>query len=51
MPLNQSDPSLPTTAVARRPTLEDRLLKFIEGHNPHIWTAIAVLTLVVVWIR
>ncbi len=37
----------PSPAV-RRPTLEDRLLKFIEGHNTHIWSAIAVLAVVVI---
>ena len=33
------------------PTLEDRVLKFIEGHNPHIWTVIACVTAVVVYTR
>ncbi|MFM7342018.1 MAG: hypothetical protein ACKOCZ_09845 [Betaproteobacteria bacterium] len=37
-------------AVPRR-TLEDKLLKFIEGHNPQIWAAIALLALVVVLTR
>jgi len=43
-------PSSAVTAAPRR-TLEDKLLKFIEGHNPHIWAAIAVITGVVVWVR
>jgi len=43
-------PSGIVTAAPRR-TLEDKLLKFIEGHNPHIWAAIAVITAVVVWAR
>ncbi len=38
--------------TASRPrTLEDKLLKFIEGHNPHIWTAIACAAVLVVWTR
>ncbi len=43
----------PIGAVAAPPrrTLEDKLLKFIEGHNPQIWTAIAVLAVVVVFTR
>lgn len=45
--------SVPTHTVAARPrpTLEDRLLKFIEGHNPHIWAAIALLAVAVVLTR
>jgi hypothetical protein len=38
-------------AAPPRRTLEDKLLKFIEGHNPQIWTAIAVLAAVVVLSR
>jgi len=41
----------PTVTVKRSRTLEDKLLKFIEGHNPHIWAVIAVAALLVVWTR
>ncbi len=43
--------TLPPLALSPRRTLEDKLLKFIEGHTPHIWAAIAVITAVVVWAR
>ena len=47
----QHPPPQSAATVAPRRTLEDKLLKFIEGHNPHIWAAIAVITGVVVWVR
>jgi pimeloyl-ACP methyl ester carboxylesterase len=37
--------------VASLPTLEDRALKYIEGHNREIWAAIAVLALLVVFFK
>lgn len=45
--------SVPQNTIASPPrrTMEDKLLKFIEGHNPHIWSAIAVLAIVVVATR
>mgnify|MGYP001357044795 CR=1 FL=1 len=42
---------LHTISTPPRRTLEDKLLKFIEGHNPHIWAAIAILAVVVVATR
>jgi hypothetical protein len=47
----QHPPPQSAVTVAPRRTLEDRLLKFIEGHNPHIWATIAVIAVMVVWIR
>ena len=35
-------------AIPAKPTLEDKMLKFIEGHNPQIWAVIALLAVVVV---
>ncbi len=32
----------------RKPSMEDRALKFIEGHSPEIWTGIALLVVLVV---
>ena len=32
----------------RKPSMEDRVLKFIEGHNREIWTGIALLVVLVV---
>jgi len=32
----------------RKPSMEDRVLKFIEGHNLEIWTGIALLVVLVV---
>lgn len=50
--MHTESPLSPQAATARRPrTLEDRLLKFIEGHNPHIWTVIACVAVWVVWTR
>ena len=50
--MHTESPLSPQAATARRPrTLEDRLLKFIEGHNLAIWAAIAAITAVVVWAR
>ncbi len=48
-----TDPTLhaPSVTASRPRTLEDRLLKFIEGHNPHIWAVIACAALLVVWMR
>ena len=52
MPTPLSDRQRPQSiALPVRRTLEDKILKFIEGHNPQIWTAIAVLAIVVVWSR
>jgi hypothetical protein len=45
---HEHEPQMRTIAAPPRRTLEDKLLKFIEGHNPQIWTAIAVLAAVVV---
>lgn len=50
MSLRNEAPSA-VLAVPPRRTLEDKLLKFIEGHNPQIWTVIAVLAIVVVLTR
>jgi len=41
----------PKVTVSSPRTLEDKLLKFIEGHNPHIWAVIACAALLVVWTR
>lgn len=50
--MHDQNPPPPSTATAvPRRTLEDRLLKFIEGHNLAIWAAIAAITAVVVWAR
>ncbi len=48
---SQDPPSSLSQAASRRPTLEDRLLKYIEAHNPQIWTVIACVALLVVWTR
>ncbi len=45
---HEHEPQMRTVAAPPRRTLEDKLLKFIEGHNPQIWTAMAVLAAVVV---
>ncbi len=37
--------------VTQPPSLEDRALKFIEGHNREIWVAIAVLAALVVFFK
>ncbi len=50
--MHTETPLPPQAVTARRPrTLEDRLLKFIEGHNPHIWAVIAAMAVLVVWTR
>lgn len=41
----------PTEALRPRPTLEDRVLQYIEGHYAQIWVGIAVLAAVVVYLR
>jgi hypothetical protein len=38
------------TKPLRPLTLEDRVLKFIEGHNREIWIVIAIISAVVVWL-
>jgi len=50
MPTDQPLPA-PAVTTSRPRTLEDRLLKFIEGHNPHIWAVIACAALLVIWTR
>lgn len=40
----------PVTSAPRL-TLEDRALKYIEGHNAQIWAGIAVLAVLVVIFR
>jgi hypothetical protein len=44
----EHEPQVRAVAAPPRRTLEDKLLKFIEQHNPQIWTAIGVLAVVVV---
>lgn len=44
-------PSAPGAAAPPRPTLEDRVLRYIEGHNAQIWVGIAALAVVVVILR
>jgi hypothetical protein len=34
--------------LARQPSMEDKALKFIEGHNLEIWIGIALLVVLVV---
>ena len=41
-------PEVRVIALPVKPTLEDRVLKFIEGHNMEIWAAIALLAVLVV---
>ncbi len=45
------DPSPDSHAPSSRLTLEDRALKYIEGHNLQIWAGIAVLAVLVVIFR
>lgn len=50
--MHSEQPLNPQALTAKRPrTLEDKLLKFIEGHNPHIWAVIACAAVLVVWTR
>ena len=41
----------PTEALRPPPTLEDRMLKYIEGHYTQIWIGIGVLAALVVYLR
>jgi ribosomal silencing factor RsfS len=48
---HENHPQARAIAVPVKPTLEDKMLKFIEGHNPQIWAVIALLAVVVVLAR
>jgi hypothetical protein len=51
--MNDQHPHHPSSPVTPTPprTLEDKMLKFIEGHNVHIWLAIAAISAAVVYLR
>ncbi|MEI7785202.1 MAG: hypothetical protein WCK08_12525 [Betaproteobacteria bacterium] len=45
---HENQPQVRAIAVPVKRTLEDKMLKYIEGHNPQIWAVIALLAVAVV---